>query len=94
MGIPDHLTCLLRSLYAGHEARVRMRHGKTDWFKIGKGIHQGCVLSPCLFNFNAEYVMRNVGLNESPSWNQDCWETEDLGKKKFWEKYQQHQIFR
>ena len=57
MGIPDHLTCLLRNLYAGQEATVRIRHGTTDWFQIGKGIHQGYILSPCLFNFYAEYIM-------------------------------------
>ena len=57
MGIPDHLTCLLRNLYAGQEATVRTGHGTTDWFQIGKGVHQGCILSPCLFNFYAEYVM-------------------------------------
>ena len=56
MGIPDHLTCLLRNLYAGQETTVRTRHGKTDWFKIGKGVRQGCILSPCLFNFCAEYI--------------------------------------
>ena len=59
MGIPDHMTCLLRNLYAGQEATVRTGHGTTDWFKIGKGIHQGCILSPCLFNLYAEYIMRN-----------------------------------
>ena len=57
MGIPDHLTCLLRNLYAGQEATVRTRHGKRDWFQIGKGVHQGCILSPCLFNLYAEYIM-------------------------------------
>ena len=57
MGIPDHLTCLLRNLYAGQEATVRAGHGTTDWFQIGKGIHQGCILSPCLFNLYAEYIM-------------------------------------
>ena len=57
MGIPDHLTCLLRNLYAGQEATVRTGHGKTDWFQIGKGVHQGCILSPCLFNLYAEYIM-------------------------------------
>ena len=57
MGIPDHLTCLLRNLYAGQEATVRTVHGTTDWFQIGKGVHQGCILSPCLFNFYAEYIM-------------------------------------
>ena len=65
MGIPDHLTCLLRNLYAGQEATVRSRHGTTDWFQIGKGVRQGCILSPCLFNFYAEYIMRNVGLEET-----------------------------
>ena len=65
MGIPDHLTCLLRNLYAGQEARVRTRHGTTDWFQIGKGVCQGCILSPCLFNLCAEYIMRNAGLEEA-----------------------------
>ena len=65
MGIPDHLTCLLRSLYAGQEATVRPGHGTTDWFQIGKGVHQGCILSPCLFNLYAEYIMRNAGLDEA-----------------------------
>ena len=60
MGIPDHLICLLRNLYAGQEATVRTGHGTTDWFQIGKGIHQGCILSPCLFNLYAEYIMRNA----------------------------------
>ena len=64
-GIPDHLTCLLRNLYAGQEATVRTRHGTTDWFQIGKGICQGCILSPCLFNFYAEYIMRNARLEEA-----------------------------
>ena len=64
MGIPDQLTCLLRNLYAGQEATVRTGHGATDWFQIGKGVHQGCILSPCLFNFYAEYIMRNSGLDE------------------------------
>ena len=64
MGIPDHLTCLLRNLYAGQEATVRTGHGKTDWVQIAKGVHQGCILSPCLFNFYAEYIMRNAGLEE------------------------------
>ena len=61
MGIPDHLTFLLRNLYAGQEATVRSGHGTTDWFQIGKGIRQGCILSPCLFNLYAEYIMRNAG---------------------------------
>ena len=80
MGIPEHLTCLLRILYAGQEATVRTGHATTDWFQIGKGVCQGCILSPCLFNFYAEYIMRNAGkkkkswAGESTSWNQDCWE--------------------
>ena len=61
MGIPDHLTCLLRNLYAGQEATVRTGHGTTDWFEIGKGVHQGCILSPCLFNLYAEYIMQMPG---------------------------------
>ena len=65
MGIPDHLTCLLRNVYAGQEATVRTGHGMTDWFQIGKGVCQGCILSPCLFNFYAEYIMRNAGLDEA-----------------------------
>ena len=65
MGIPDHLTCLLRNLYAGQEAAVRTGHGTTDWFQIGKAVHQGCILSPCLFNFYAEHIMRNAGLEET-----------------------------
>ena len=65
MGIPDHLTCLLRNLYAGQEATVRTGHGTIDWFQIGEGGRQGCILSPCLFNFYAEYIMRNAGLDES-----------------------------
>ena len=65
MGIPDHLTCLLRNLYAGQEAKVRTGHGTTDWFQIGKGVCQGCILSTCLFNLYAEYIMRNAGLEEA-----------------------------
>ena len=65
MGIPDHLTCLLRNLYAGQEATVRTGYGTTDWFQIGKGVRQGCILSPCLFNLYAEYIMRNAGLDEA-----------------------------
>ena len=65
MGIPDHLTCLLRNLYAGQEATVRTGYGTIDWFQIGKGVHQGCILSPCLFNLYAEYIMRNAGLDEA-----------------------------
>ena len=70
MGISDHLTCLLRNLYAGQEATVRSGHGTTDWFQIGKGVHQGCISSPCLFKLYAEYIMRNAGLEEP----QACWE--------------------
>ena len=65
MGIPDHLTCLLRNLYAGKEATVRTGHGTTDWFQIEKGVCQSCILSPCLFNLYAEYIMRNAGLEEA-----------------------------
>ena len=65
MGIPDHLTCLLRNLYAGQEATVRTAHETTDWFRIGKGVRQGCILSPCLFNLYAEYIMRSTGLEEA-----------------------------
>ena len=65
MGIPDHLTCLLRNLYAGQEATVRTGHGTTDWFQIGKGVHQGCILSPCLFNLYAEYILRNARFDEA-----------------------------
>ena len=64
MGVPDNLTCFLRNLYAGQEATVRTGHGSTDWFQIGKGVCQGCKLSPCLFNLYAEYIMRNTGLDE------------------------------
>ena len=73
MGIQDHLTCLRRNLYAGQETTVRTGQGTTNWFQIGKGVHQGCILSPCLLNFYAEYIMRNTGLDEA-CWNQDCWE--------------------
>ena len=65
MGIPDHLTCLLRNLHAGQEAIVRTRHGTTDWFQIGKLVRQGCIFSPCLCNLYAEYMMRNAGLDEA-----------------------------
>ena len=65
MGIPDHLTCLLRNLYAGQEGTVRIRHETTDYFQIGKGVRQGCIFSPCLFNFYAEYIMRNARLEEA-----------------------------
>ena len=73
MGIPDHLTCLLRNLYAGQEATVRTGHGTTDWFLIGKGVRQGCRLSPHLCNLYAEYIMRSASWMKH-SWNQDCWE--------------------
>ena len=73
MGIPDHLTCLLRNLYAGQEARVKTEHGTTDWFQVGKRVRQGYILSPCLFNLYAEYMMRNAG-SKKHSWNQDCQE--------------------
>ena len=76
MGILDHLTCLLRNLYEGQEATVRTGHG-TDWFQIGKGVRQGCILSPCLFNLYAEYIMRNTA-GGSTSWNQDCREKNNL----------------
>ena len=65
MGVPDHLTCFLRNLYPGQEATVRTGHGTTDWFQIGKGVHQGCILSPCLFNLYAEYIMQNARLDEA-----------------------------
>ena len=65
MGIPDHLTCLLRNMCAGQEATIRTRHGTKDWLQIGKGVHQSCILSPCLFNFYTEYIMRNTGLEEA-----------------------------
>ena len=67
MGIPDHLTCLLRNLFAAQEATVRTEHGTTDWFQFGKGLRQGCILSPCLFNLNAEHIMQNVRLDEAPA---------------------------
>ena len=72
-GTPDHLTCLLRNLYAGQEATVRTGHGPTDWFQIGKGVHQGCILSPCLFNLYAEYIMRNPGLEEAQAGIKIAW---------------------
>ena len=71
MGIPDHLTCLLRNLYTGQEATVRTRHETTDWFQIEKGVHQGCILSPYLFNLYAEYIMRNAGLEEAQAGKRD-----------------------
>ena len=73
MGIPDNLTCLLRNQYAGQEATVRTGHGTTDWFQIGKGVHQGCILSPCLFNLYAEYIMRNTGLEEAQAGIKIAW---------------------
>ena len=74
MGIPDHLTCVLRNLYSGQEATVRTGHGTTDRFQIGKGVRQGCILSPCLFNLYAEYIMRNAGLEEAQAGIKICWE--------------------
>ena len=68
MAIPVHLSCLLRNLYEGQQATVRTRHGTTDWFQIGKGVHQGCILPPCLFNLYTEYIMRNAGLDEAQAW--------------------------
>ena len=73
MGLPDHLTCLLRNLYAGQEATVRTGHGTTSWFQIGKGVLQGCILSPCLFNLHAEYIMRNTGLDEAQAGIKIAW---------------------
>ena len=73
MWIPDHLTCLLRNLYAGQEATVKTGHGITDWFKIGKGVHQGCILLPCLFNLHGEYIMRNAGLDEAQAGIKSVW---------------------
>ena len=73
MGIPNHLTCLLRNLYAGQEATVRTGHGTTDWFQIGEGVHQGYILSPCLFNFFAEYFMKNTGLDEAQAGTKIAW---------------------
>ena len=71
MGIPEHLTCLLRNLFGGKEATARIKQGTVDWFQIDKGVCQGCILSPCLFNLYAEYIMRNVGLDEAQMENQD-----------------------
>ena len=73
MGIPGHLTCLLRNLYAGQEATIGTGHGTTDWFQIGKGVHQGCILSPCLFNLYAEYIMGNAGLEETQAGIKIAW---------------------
>ena len=73
MGIPDHLTCLLRNQSAGQEATVRTGHGTTDWFQIGEGVRQGCILSPCLFNLYAEYIMRNAGLEETQAGIKIAW---------------------
>ena len=74
MGTPDHLNCLLRNLYAGQETTVRTQLGTTEWFQIGKGVRQDCILSPCLFNLYAECIMRNARLDEAQVWNQDSWE--------------------
>ena len=78
MGIPDHLTCLLRNLYSGQEATVRTGHEKMDWFKIGKGVCQGCILSPCLFNFYAEYIMRHAGLEEAQAGIKIAWKNTNI----------------
>ena len=80
MGIPDYLNCLLRNLYAGQEATVRTVHGTTDWFQVGKGVPQGYILSPCLFNFYAEYIMRNTGLEETQDWKKHKLESRLLGE--------------
>ena len=80
MGIPDHLICLLRNLYSGQEATVRTGHGTTDLFQIGKGICQGCILSPCLFNFYAEYIMRNAGLDEAQAGIKIAWRIPGMGE--------------
>ena len=95
MGIPDHLNCLLRNLHAGKEATVRTRHGTTDWFQIGKGLHQGCILSPCLFNSYTEYIMQNAGLDEAQAGIKIAGQRRDGVKVKTtascgydWEKYQ------
>ena len=73
MGIPDHITCLLRKQYASQEATVRTGHGTTDWFKIGKGVHQGCILSPCLLNLYSEYIMQNAGLDKAQAGIKIAW---------------------
>ena len=73
LGIPDHLTCLLRNLYAGQEATARTGHGTTDWFQVGKGVHQGCILSPCLLNLYAEYIMQSAGLDEAQAGIKIAW---------------------
>ena len=81
MGIPDHLICLLRNLYVGQEATVRTEHGTTDWFQIGKGVCQDCILSPCLFNLHAEYILQNAGLNEAQARMQMTLSLWQKGKK-------------
>ena len=78
MGLPGHLTCLLRNLYAGQEATVRTRHGTTDWFQTGKGVHQASIPSPCLLNFYAEYIMRNAGLEEAQAGIKIAWRNSNL----------------
>ena len=78
MGIPDHLTCLLRNLYASQEATIRTGHGTTDWFQIGKGVRQGCILSPYLFNLHTEYILRNAGLDEAHAGSKIAWRNINL----------------
>ena len=89
MGIADNLTYLLRNLYAGQEATLSTGHGKTDWFQIGKGVRQGCILSPCLFNFYADYIMRNAGLEEAQAGTKIAGEisiTSDMQISLYWQK--------
>ena len=91
MGIPDHLTCLLRNLYAGQEATVRTRHGTTNWLQIAKGVCQGCILSPCLFNLYAEYVMRNADLEEAQAGIKIARKTSDMQMTPpLWQKVKKH----
>ena len=94
MGIPDHLTHLLRNLYAGQEATGRTRYGTMDWFQIGKGIHQGCILSPCLFNLDTEYIIQNVGLAEAQAGTKIPGEISIISDMQmtshFWQKVKRH----
>ena len=93
MGIPDHLTSLLRNLYEGQEATVRTGHGTTDWFQIGKGVRQGCILSPCSFNLYAEYIMRNAGLEEAQTANSTDLETTKFEQLSSGQKDQKRSVF-